>query len=250
MTEGLTGGEKQKESPLPEMNRKVLWLLTGTTVLAVGNIYYAQPLLNEIAASFQLLPSSTGTIPMLSQLGYVAGLLLITPLGDVMEKRNLLVGLLLASSIALLAAGLAPHFSFFLLACLAIGLSSVLVQIIIPFVAFLSPAKDRGKNLGAILSAALVGVLVSRTLSGILGHQWGWRGMYFAVSAILLVLAILMGLYLPKYEPTTRLAYPALIRTVYTLFKTLPKLRAIAITGALLYAAYIWEQTWRRSSYA
>src|SRR5690242_452393 len=95
------------------MSRRLLWTLTAATVLAVGNIYYAQPLLGEIAWSFRQSASSTGTIPMLSQLGYMAGMLFLTPLGDVLEKRGLLVVLLVCSGSALLAAGIAPTFPLF-----------------------------------------------------------------------------------------------------------------------------------------
>ncbi len=219
------------------MDRRLLWTLTATTVLAVGNIYYFQPLLGEIARAFQQSASSTGAIPMLAQLGYVGGLLFLTPLGDVLEKRGLLVGLLLAAGLALLTAGVAPTFPLLLLACLGIGVTAVLVQILIPFVAVLSAPAERGRNLGIVLSAALVGVLLSRTLSGFVGAHLGWRGVFFVAAATMFTLAGLLRLGLPRYEPSTRLTYPRLLQSVWALFRGLPELRAIALTGALMYAA-------------
>ncbi|WP_395852681.1 MFS transporter [Cystobacter fuscus] len=219
------------------MSRRLLWTLTAATVLAVGNIYYAQPLLGEIAQSFRQSASSTGTIPMLSQLGYMAGMLFLTPLGDVLEKRGLLVVLLVCSGITLLAAGIAPTFPLFLTACLGLGLTAILVQILIPFVAVLSPPAERGRNLGTILSAALLGLLVSRTLSGFLGAHLGWRGVFFVAAGAMFALAVVLRLALPRYESPTRLSYPRLLHSVWSLFRDLPELRAIALTGALMYAA-------------
>lgn len=225
------------ESASQTLSPQLLWTLTATTVLAVGNIYYSQPLLGEIANSFQQSAARTGIIPTLTQIGYVSGLVFLTPLGDVLEKRKLLTALLLFASIALLGAALAPTFAVFLAACLAIGLTSILVQVLIPFVAVLSRPEDRGKNLGTILSGALIGVLISRTLSGFVGAHLGWRGMFFVGSATMLALAVVLRISLPKYESPSKLKYPHLLKSVWTLCRDLPDLRAIAVTGALMYAA-------------
>lgn len=233
----LTSLEPVRSAAPTRLSRRLLWTLTAGTVLAVGNVYYCQPLLGEIAATFQQSAASTGAIPMLSQLGYVVGLLFLTPLGDVLEKRGLLMWLLVLAGLALLAAGFAPSYPFFLAACLGIGLTSVLVQILIPFVAVLSAPQERGRNLGVVLSAALVGVLISRTLSGFVGAHLGWRGVYFAAGATMFALAVLMRLGLPRYESPVRLSYPRLMHSVWRLFRELPELRAIALTGALMYAA-------------
>lgn len=220
-----------------QMDRRLLWTMTTATVLAVGNIYYSQPLLGVIARTFERSASAVGSVPMVSQLGYVTGLLFLTPLGDALEKRRLLVTMLGFAAVALFAAGLAPTFPLFLVACVAIGLSSVLVQILIPFVAALSSAEERGRNLGIVLSAALVGVLLSRTLSGFVATHLGWRGMYFAAGATMLGLGMTLRLALPRYESSTRLSYPRLLHSLWELLRALPGLRAIAITGALMYAA-------------
>lgn len=220
-----------------QLDRKLLWTMTATTVLAVGNVYYSQPLLGVIGEAFQQGPAKTGAIPMLSQLGYVAGLLLLVPLGDVVEKRGLLVGMLGLAAAALFAAGIAPTFPLFLFACVAIGLTAVVVQVLIPFVAFLSAPAERGKNLGVVLSAALIGVLVSRTLSGFVAAHIGWRGTYVVAGLTMLGLAVMLRFALPLYESSTKLSYPRLIESLWTMVRSLPELRAIAITGALMYAA-------------
>lgn len=219
------------------MDRRLLWLLTATSVFAVGNIYYSQPLLGEIGKSFARSPAAIGFVPTLAQLGYVMGLLFVTPLGDVLEKRRLVVTLLLLSGIALFAAALAPTFIGFVACIFAIGVTAVLVQILIPFVASLSSPEDRGRNLGTILSGALIGVLISRSFSGFVGGHIGWRGMYFVASGLMLGFALVAQTSLPKYEPSSRLPYSTLIHSLWLLFKKLPKLRAIALNGALMYAS-------------
>ena len=218
-------------------NRQLLMILTATTVLSVGNVYYSQPLLGEMAAAFRKTPAEVGFIPTLTQLGYVVGLFLVVPLGDVQEQRRLLTLLLLAASLVLLGCALAPTFSIFAVLAFFVGVTAVLVQIIIPFVAVLSPPKERGRNLGVVLSAALIGVLISRTLSGFIGAQLGWRAVYFIASGVMLILGIGLRLALPVHEPTTRLRYPELLKSLIHLFLRLRKVRAIAMNGALIYAA-------------
>jgi predicted MFS family arabinose efflux permease len=179
-------------------------------------------------------------VPMLTQLGYVLGLLLVTPLGDVLERRNLLSWLLAFAGLALLAGCLAPAFAVFAAASFAIGMTSVLVQIIIPLVATLSRPEERARSLGIILSAALIGILISRTIAGFLGAYLGWRGMYGIGSALMIALALTLFFTLPKSPATPstgKMKYFALLRSVGELHRKLPTLRAVSVTGALMYAA-------------
>jgi predicted MFS family arabinose efflux permease len=219
------------------MDKKLLWLLTVTTVLTVGNVYYSQPLLGEMGVFFNRPPAEVGSIPTLTQLGYVTGLLLLTPLGDVLEKRKLLVVLFFLSAISLLGAGLSPNFYVFLGFSFAIGATAVLVQILLPFVALMSAREERGKNLGMVLSGALIGVLLSRTLSGFIAGYLGWRGVYYIAAGIMLLLAAVLSKTLPEHHSAQKIKYHQLIHSVWHLFKTIPEIRAISITGALMYAS-------------
>lgn len=219
------------------MDKKLLWLMTITTVMTIGNVYYSQPLLGEMSVYFNRPPSEVGSIPTLTQLGYVTGMLLLTPLGDVLEKRKLLVTMFILAAASLLGAGFAPNFYSFLFFSFAIGATAVLVQILIPFVALLSSKEERGKNLGMVLSGALIGVLISRTLSGFLAGYLGWRGVYFAAAATMLILAFVLSRNLPEHHSTQKMKYHHLIHSVWHLFKTIPEIRVISITGALMYAS-------------
>lgn len=220
-----------------DLGRGLLFTLTAAAALVVGNIYYSQPLLGEIATTFGASAAAAGRIPTAGQLGYVVGLLLVTPLGDVLERRRLMVALFVLSGFALFAAGLAPNLAFLVAASLGIGIATVVGQIIIPFVAELSPPAARARNLATVLSAALVGVFLARTIGGSLGEQVGWRAMFVLVGAAMFVLAACLWRWLPRFDPEERLSYPDLLGSVWTLFRELPALRALAVTGALVYGS-------------
>jgi predicted MFS family arabinose efflux permease len=232
-----TTSPTQTESPSIGMDRKLLFLLTLTAVLCTGNVYFAQPLLGRIASEFGRTPGSVGFIPTLSQLGYVSGLLFLTPLGDTLEKKKLLISLLIAASVGLLLFAISPTFAFLSVAAFLIGLTAILTQILIPFVAILSTPKERGRNLGVLLSGALIGVLISRTLSGVLGERFGWRNVFLIASGVMLLLSAILAVALPKHEPETRLPYHRLLHSVWLLYKKVPGVREIAINGALCYGA-------------
>ncbi len=219
------------------MSGQLLAILTLATVLGVGNLYLCQPLLGRIAADFHRGPAQVGLVPMLTQLGYVGGLLLVAPLGDMLEKRRLVVCLLVLSAIALLGSAAAPSFELLAVSSLAVGLTSVLIQILIPFVAVLSSPAERGKNLGIILSGALIGILISRTLSGYIGAHLGWRGVFYTSCVVMLALAAVLAIVLPPHRAAEPPSYPRLLKSLWSLLRGVPGLRAVSVNGALMYAA-------------
>ena len=218
------------------MNKKLLWILAVTSMLSAGNVYYAQPLLGDLARTFGVTDSDSSLIPVLTQIGYVLGLIFITPLGDIIEKKKIILILLGFEAVVLFGASVVPRFGLFEMIALAIGASSVLVQIIFPFVAVLSGPKDRAKNLGFVVGSALVGILLSRAISGFVAALIGWHWIYLIAGVLHVVLATALYFMLPKYEADTKLAYPKLIYSLWQLTRELPKLRAVAINGMLLYA--------------
>src|SRR6266487_5599345 len=127
------------------IDRKMVWLLAIATAFAVGNLYYGQPLLADIAQSFAVSVNSVGIAATVTQLGYAIGLLLIVPLGDAFERRRLIVTMLLAVTVALIATALAPSISWLTLACFAIGVTTVVPQLIVPLAASLAAPRERGR---------------------------------------------------------------------------------------------------------
>jgi len=149
---------------------------------AVANIYYAQPLLSTIAHEFSVSDGTAGLLVTASQVGYAAGLVLLVPLGDLLERRRLITGILLVTALALLATAAAPSFSLLAAALLVVGVTSVVAQILVPLASALAAESERGRVVGKVMSGLLVGILVARTASGLLAELGGWR-LVFGVSA-------------------------------------------------------------------
>ncbi|RQD29693.1 MFS transporter, partial [Tetragenococcus halophilus] len=150
-----------------DLTKQFIFLLAATCGIVVANMYYVQPIGTQVVESFQVSTSSIGSVTMLTQVGYALGLLFIVPLGDVLNKRRLIISMAALSSLSLLGAFFAPNFQLFILAAFIIGLLSVVPQIIIPYGAVLAGPEKRGQVMGKLLSGLLVGILLSRTFSGV-----------------------------------------------------------------------------------
>src|SRR5438552_544731 len=157
------------------MARWIVRLLAFSTGCVVANIYYAQPLLADIAREFGLSVAQIGAIAMLGQIGTGLGMLLFVPLGDKYERRSLISAMLVLECIALAFAAAARSVTSLSLACFAVGARAATVHVIVPLAAHLAPECERGRIVGTVLSGLLVGVLLARTFSGVIGAQYGWR---------------------------------------------------------------------------
>lgn len=218
--------------------RSTLALLAVTAGATVANIYLLQPLLAIVAREFQTSARSVGLVSMLTQVGYGAGMFFLVPLGDVLERRRLMLVLLGASTVALLATAAAPSLPLLALASLAVGAASVVPQLAVPLAAHLAPPAERGKAVGTVMGGLLVGILLARTVSGFLGAHLGWRAVYVIAAVLMLALAAALRALLPRSEPEAALPYPALLRSLFTLLREEPVLREAALLGALGFAAF------------
>lgn len=208
-------------------------LMAVTCGAAVANLYYAQPLLNTIAHDFSVSDGTAGLLVTASQVGYAAGLILLVPLGDLLERRRLITSVLLVTALALLATALAPDFSLLAAALLVVGVTSVVAQIVVPLASTLAPEHERGRVVGKVMSGLLIGILIARTASGVIAELGGWR-LVFAISAALMVaLSAVLRRSLPQVRPSTDLSYPALLRSVAALVREQPVLRMRMAYGAL-----------------
>ncbi|MCY0864704.1 MAG: MFS transporter [Sulfobacillus sp.] len=216
-----------------------LWIMTVVTGTVVANIYYNQPLLNVIAASFHVPRAATGLVATVTQLGYASGLFFFVPWGDYVNRRRLILWLLGLSAAALAVAGLVPRLAWLDVASYAVGLTSVVPQILVPWAADLAPAGQRGRVVGLIMSGLLIGVLLARTVSGLLAAVVGWRGVFFAACCFMLVLSGAVRRGLPQTSPTHPLpAYRDLLASLVRLVRNEPELGRIALTGGTIFGAF------------
>ncbi|HUK32523.1 MAG TPA: MFS transporter, partial [Vicinamibacterales bacterium] len=183
------------------MSRRLVWLLALTTGCVVANIYYIQPLLADIAREFQLSIAQIGVVAMLAQVGTGLGMLFFVPLGDKYERRSLISALLVAEAVACALAATASNVLWLSVACFLVGGTAATVHVVVPLAAHLAPPNERGRIVGTVLSGLLIGVLLARTFSGLVGAQFGWRTVYWFASALMLVLAITIRTSLQPSRP-------------------------------------------------
>ncbi|WP_372019271.1 MFS transporter [Tistrella mobilis] len=224
------------ETALP---RRALPIFAAACGVAVANIYYAQPLLDAIAASFGIAPAQIGLVVTLTQIGYAIGLVFIVPLGDLIDRRRLVLRQITLSAAALAIAGTAPTAGVFLAGMLAVGLLAVVVQVLVAFTAALAPAAERGRAVGLVTSGVVAGILAARFVAGTIADLGGWRAVYLTSAALMLGLAVMLRRLLPRVAtPTASISYGALIRSIPVLFLQAPLLRRRAVLAFLIFAAF------------
>ncbi|PLZ02545.1 MFS transporter [Burkholderia sp. WAC0059] len=218
--------------------RGLLLLLATIAGISVANIYFNQPLLDDFRKSFPSGAAWIGAVPASTQLGYAAGMLLLAPLGDRIDRRRLILMQIAGLCVALLVAALAPNIGVLIGASLAIGILATIAQQAVPFGAELAPPEARGQAVGTVMSGLLLGILLARTASGFIGEYFGWRAVFGASIVVLLVLAAVIVAKLPRSTPTSTLSYGKLLGSMWHLAVELRGLREASATGAALFGAF------------
>lgn len=224
----------------PKLSHGLILLMAVTSGITVANIYYIQPLLEQIAATYHVSQASAGLLATLTQVGYALGLFLILPIADLMERKKLVLTMLILAAISLIVMFLSSNYFITAIACLAVGTTSIIPQLMVPLGAKLSSDADRGKNIGHIMSGLLVGILLSRVFSGILGKYFGWRSIYLIAVVLMLVLFLLIKAMLPICEANADLGmtYVSSLKSMTKLPRQYPVLREAALNAALMMGAF------------
>ena len=209
------------------------------TGAVVANLYYAQPLLNEGvpgACTSVRRPPQPWSPPL--RLAMPRGLLLIVPLGDLRPRRSLVVLLFALSAVALVACAIAPNLWLFEAGSVAAGCASVAGQVMVPFAADLAPEERRGRVVARIMTGLLLGILLARTVSGVVAELAGWRAIYWISAGLMVVFAAVLWRALPAEGRRPHLSYPHLVGSSLRLLVDEPTLRRRAWHGAMAFAAF------------
>ncbi|MEO3762442.1 MFS transporter [Streptomyces sp. B5E4] len=212
---------------------------------AVANVYFSQPLLVAMGDDLVMSPALVGGIVTLTHVGYGLGLFLLVPLGDMADRRRLVVTQLLLLVAALAAVAAAPTAAVLLAGMAAMGLLAVVTQTLVAFAASLAPPAARGRVVGLVTGGVVTGILLARTVSGVLADLAGWRSVYLASASLTALLALVLYRVLPRHggTPPTHLRYGQLLCSTVTLFVREPLLRLRALFGLLIFAAFstLWS---------
>lgn len=222
-------------------NRISSWmmlLLAAACGLIVANLYYAQPLIGPIRDATGLTAATAGFIVTVTQIGYVAGLLFIVPLSDIIENRRLTMIMLMVAAGALLTAGLAPNAPLFFIASLFVGIASVVAQILVPFAAYLASEDQRGRVVGNVMSGLLLGIMFARPLASFVTSLWDWRAIFILSAIVISLLTALLSFALPVRKPFPAVRYQKLILSLGAILQQTPLLRRRALYQACLFGAF------------
>lgn len=212
----------------------MLFLLATGAGLAVASLYYSQPMLGVLGADIGADGPTMGLVPTLTQLGYALGLIFLAPLGDRFDRRRIILIKAALLLLALLTAAVAPSIGFLLAASLVIGITATLAQDIVPAAAELARPEHRGKSVGTVMTGLLLGILLSRVVSGLVAENFGWRTMFLAAALSIAALGVALWRGLPRFVPTTQLSYAALLGSLATLWRRHPQLRRAAMAQGFL----------------
>jgi predicted MFS family arabinose efflux permease len=235
-SETASATRTQQSQPPKEIGRGTILAMAVAAGAAVANLYYNQPMLEMIETDIGR--TGVSLVPMVTQLGYAAGLFLLVPLGDVQERRRLIILQFLLLSVALVAAALAPTGWALVAASMLIGLAATVAQQIVPLAAHLSHPDKRGATVGTVMAGVLSGILLSRTISGYIGSTFGWREMFWIGAPIAFLAAVAVRFTLPKSKPEGQARYGELLRSLGGLWLEFPALRLASFTQALVFASF------------
>jgi predicted MFS family arabinose efflux permease len=220
------------------ISRRLVLLLAVACGALVANLYYAQPLLHTLGHAFHVSNGTAGLLVTVTQVGYVIGLALLVPVGDLRERRTLISGILLVTSLGLAVAAAAPGIEVFGAALAVVGLTSVVAQVIVPMSSSLAAEHERGRVVGTVMSGLLTGILIARTISGLIAAAFGWRTVFALAAVGMVALATTLRRALPRIPPTAQLSYGAVLRSVLVLVREEPVLRQRMMLGALCFGCF------------
>ena len=223
--------------------RSILIMMSVVAGLTVANLYYNQPLLEEMKASLGANEVETNLITVITQAGYAAGLLFVVPLADMLSRRKIIMTNMATAVLMALVIACTADIKVVWAASFILGMCSVVPQIFVPMAGLFSKPENKSRNMGYVLSGLLTGVLGARVISGYLGDWVGWRAMYGIAAAIMLICLAVTLKMLPVMRPSFKGSYPQLMRTVGEIFFSHPNIRLYSLRASCSFASMmsIWS---------
>ncbi|GGK34233.1 MFS transporter [Nocardia camponoti] len=212
-----------------------LSIVVGATV---SNIYYAQPLSGTMMDAFHVSALAIGVVLASIQIGFAVGLAFVVPLGDISDCRKLCSILLIACGVSLLGMSLAPNIYLLVSFGVMTGVASSVVHILVPYASKLAPVEQRGAVVGTVMTGLFTGILLSRTVAGLISDYYGWRWVFGVAAAVTFTQAAVVTARLPRSQPTAGLSYRDLVSSVFELVKRHRELRVRMLYGGLEFAAF------------
>jgi predicted MFS family arabinose efflux permease len=222
----------------PRSSPRLLLLLSAAAGLGAANLYFGQPLAAAMGESLRAPVAAIGTALTATQVGYALGMILLVPLGDARERRSLIVTTVFCAVPALLLVAVSTSVVALVASSLLVGMASSVAQMIVPYSVDLAPIEERGKVVGSVMSGLLAGILLSRTASGAIASAFGWRAVYVIAAGAMALLGVVLRFAIPAREPTQRLGYFEVLRSLASVVRTEPVLRQRAAIGALSFASF------------
>jgi predicted MFS family arabinose efflux permease len=218
--------------------RTLTFILAAASGVSIANIFYSQPLLDLIAHTFSVTDSGASIVVTVTQLGYAAGIIVLMPLGDLIESRALASRVLIVTAAASAVAGFATNLPLFLVVSAVLGFTSVVAQIVVPLAAHLAPPGQGGRYVGQVMSGLLLGIMLARSVSSFLADLWGWRSVYFVSAGLMLIMAVVLAVTLPRRRPDHTGSYGSLMMSIWHLIREEPALRRRAVLQALMFGTF------------
>lgn len=221
-----------------ELSNLLIVLMSIACGVCAANLYYSQPLLEQISKFFNVSSSIIGIAAMLIQIGYAIGLIFLVPLGDIKERRGLILTMLFCSALALISLSASSNIWWLLFSSLIVGLTSITPMLILPLAAHLAKPAERGKVIGSVMSGLLIGILLSRVFSGIIGSSFGWQIVYRIAAGMMFLLILIFKLWIPKSIPDSSMSYKKLLKSLIGLLKNQPVLMEASLIGAMMFGTF------------
>lgn len=212
--------------------------LTLTAALSIANLCYFQPMAELLQSDFGTTKFVANLATTLTQAGYTLGILFLVPTGDMFNRKKLMLVIYCFLLIGLIATALAPTITVVLGACLLVGVGVCAAQILVPMVSLLSKPENKSRNVGYMVSGILIGMLMSRVLSGFIGERWGWRTMFWIATAIIICCTLFVMWWMPNVAPTYKGSYKNLLLSILQLIRNEHDVAICAVRSGLVFGTF------------